>query len=309
MVATKYIDNIPNLLEDRFTQHHPDDADRCQRSVSFLLRQVMYSRATDMARKGRYREARSLLDDVDSMCGQSTMSLDLRARIEVQEGRFHEAEGLWRQALEMEPGNDVYIAALRRIDLIRRPLWVRSTPSIAMVIVIIAIAVVGAVFVTGSNKKGKTGVLDSRHASTPIRLPSPLNIDVNGIYAKPEGNNTILIFDSGLFSRNTRLTQDGKALLTTLARQLESYVGKVSITVTGVTDDIPMPEQSRYVDNGALGMARALKVVDHMRSTSRLPADMFSIEGKVRDAAPYANDSPVNRLRNRTVVMRILNRQ
>ncbi len=102
-----------------------------------------------------------------------------------------------------------------------------------------------------------------------------------------------------------RLKPEARDLLAALGRQLEPYVGQISVCVIGHTDDVPAPAGSVYRDNAGLAMARALAVVEHLRASASLPASMFSIRGLGEAAAPYPNDAPDGRARNRTVVIRI----
>ncbi len=291
-----------------FPQQRTGGLDGRAGTASLLLGQVLYSRAVELAGKGKYREAEGTLNSVVDLSGQNCLTLDLLARIKAQEGRFLEAERLWRQALDLEPGNETAIAALRRISMLSRTAWARFAPLIAMAFVIsLAIAGTGIGVMTYT-KKPSTPTSVPATAATHKTDRLNLGVDMHGILVKLEGDRTLLIFESGLFNRNTRLTPEAKSLLTQLAGRLEQYTGRISIRVTGFSDSTPMPAKSRYVDNAALGMARALRVVEYMRNTSRLPAEMFSLESQAETAAPYANGSRESRLRNRTVVMTVSSR-
>ena len=79
----------------------------------------------------------------------------------------------------------------------------------------------------------------------------------------------------------------------------------MSVQVIGYTDDVPVPEGARFSDNPALGMARAVIVAEGLRLAGNLPPKSVTAVGAGEVGAPYANDSRVNRRRNRTVVIRI----
>lgn len=290
------------------SQAGADRAAGSAQSVSLLLRQVLHSRASEMAREGRYGEAWSLMNDATELFGQSSFSLDLLARMEAQRGNFLEAERLWKQALEMEPSNEIYLAALRRISALRRTVWARIAPAVAIA-VIIAIAIVGTAIGVMSYAKKQVASVPLRAAPAADTVAAPiLNIDLHDVSMKTQENQTVITFNQGLFSRNIRLTPEAKPVLTRLAQQLEPHAGRILIRVVGFSDSVPMPARGRYVDNATLAMGRALRVVEYMRRTSRLPAEMFSLEGHGETSAPYPNDSSENRLRNRTVVMRVSSR-
>jgi flagellar motor protein MotB len=130
-------------------------------------------------------------------------------------------------------------------------------------------------------------------------------IDVPGVSVRDAGSDAIVTFDSGLFVTGTILSPHAKALLTDLGHQLQPWVGRITVHVAGQTDSTPVPYARRYGDNAALGMARAMAVVDHLRATTGLPASLFSVGAAGESQAPYPNDTPDNRRRNRTVVLRI----
>ena len=57
--------------------------------------------------------------------------------------------------------------------------------------------------------------------------------------------------------------------------------------------------------SAALGMARAMKVVELLRAGGGLPADIFVLEGRDEKDSPHPNDTPQNKMRNRTVIVQI----
>jgi len=135
--------------------------------------------------------------------------------------------------------------------------------------------------------------------------PPSVSIDAPGIRVSTEGASLILVFEDGLFAGGSRLTEGAKSTLTALAAELEQHLGEIGLVVVGHTDDLPVQPGGRHLDNTSLGMARAVVVVEHMRKTSRLPASLFSVRSRGEHQAPYSNDHPQGRARNRTVVLRI----
>jgi flagellar motor protein MotB len=269
-----------------------------------ILNQMLMAKATELSRKGRYREAESLLDQETP----APLTLDLLARIRAQEGRLCDAETLWRKALELEPGNEKYMAALRRISRISLTGWARYGPSLVLGAVIAIVIFLTVITVSIYMKTQIVSSQLSANIITSGAVQSISGMDIRGVVIKQEKDHALLTFRSGLFSRNDRLTHEAKPLLTRLAQRLEPFAGSMSIKITGVVDNSPIPAHSRYTDNAALAMARALSVMEHMRKTSRLPADAFVIDGQAEIRVSGSGSSPENRLRNRTVVMRISNR-
>jgi type VI secretion system protein ImpK len=64
------------------------------RGLDDLVGCLKLAEATDLAQRGHYEQARTAL----SSCPTSPDTLDLLARIRAQEGRFGDAEELWRRA-------------------------------------------------------------------------------------------------------------------------------------------------------------------------------------------------------------------
>lgn len=118
-------------------------------------------------------------------------------------------------------------------------------------------------------------------------------------------NVDIISFEEGIFGAGAQLMPAARRALLTFARQLAPYGTRLSITVIGCTDNTPMNPGSRYKDNADLGLARAREVARVLGSAAGLPDDVFHIVSYGERWAPFPNDTPQNRSRNRTVVLRI----
>ena len=136
------------------------------------------------------------------------------------------------------------------------------------------------------------------HTTTPTPQPTfpEISIDLPGIRKVALDGSLKLIFENGLFKYDQVLSAEGKQTLSDLAYQLEPFVGQIEIAVYGFTDDI---EQTATL----LDIQRALAVVKHITSTSQIPASTFVIRDAGDLPAPYPNNSPSNRMRNRTVIL------
>ncbi len=131
--------------------------------------------------------------------------------------------------------------------------------------------------------------------------PAPLDLSISlpGVQAAPQGAGIQVTFTDGLFLYESALSPQGAALLTRLGQQLEPHAARIHIAVTGYVDD---SEDSAYFD---LGLLRALRVFDHLTASTQLPPEVFSLQPQAAQPAPYPNDSPENRARNRTVTLLI----
>ena len=199
----------------------------------------------------------------------------------------------------------------------RRPVWLTSLlPLIIGGILVIAIWLVFRGVINNHSVSSGTGTAERPSVQEqPQNLPDQrpvvpkgmgISLDVPGAAVKEEQDLLIVTFNSGLFSKGTRLTPDARAKLTTLGKQLEEYVGQVTVSVVGHTDNNPVPPGSAYRDNLALGYARALAVVEHLVSAAGLPASMFVVSSPGEASSPFPNDTRENRSRNQTVVIKVL---
>jgi len=116
----------------------------------------------------------------------------------------------------------------------------------------------------------------------------------------------VLTFEYGLFSFGVEFADDAEQALTAVGEQLKRCPDGVAVEIAGHTDDLPVPEGRRYRNNYALGMARAVAVAEVLREKAGLPSNLLSVRSLGESDAPYPNDSPENRARNRTVVIRVI---
>ncbi|MEA3401472.1 MAG: hypothetical protein U9R79_09565 [Armatimonadota bacterium] len=106
------------------TGGHQRAAGDAQPGLTALVAQVTVARATELARRGRYERAEQLIDTLSPAQRSAPTALDILARIRAQRGDLLGAASLWHRALEQDPHNEAYRAALGRIGgLQRRPRW------------------------------------------------------------------------------------------------------------------------------------------------------------------------------------------
>lgn len=301
---------MPELHDKVHTMNDVNDSVDTGSGVPAILLQVSLARATDLACAGRYSEAETLLLGITKHGKPAPAALDLLARINAQQDKLQEAERLWTQACALDSGNEAYRAGLQYIArMSRRPVRIAFTmPLMVGIIAVLGIITAGvAVNMYGWNFSAPL----ERNAGTPegatsrlgMEQPPTLNINVDGVTLKTVGNELIVTFDEGLFARGTHLRSGANKILRTLGQQLYPHVDRIALRVIGHTDDIPVSTESVYRDNGALGMARAATVVASLRAGGNLPSKLFLIGSHGELQGPYANDTPDNRYRNRTVVL------
>ncbi|MGH9768169.1 MAG: OmpA family protein, partial [Blastocatellia bacterium] len=283
------------------------------RMAAVLLRQALLAKATELARAGRYAEAERLLSEAPDDGARAPATLDLLARIHAQQGNLREAEACWGEAARLAPEHNAYRAGLARIARLQSRSVRRSRilPGlIGLVMVAVGIVLFSLIVKRESHEPGaETAIPTPKPETTSARAGPPnvqmdVRIAIPGVTLKPEGSALVVIFDEGLFTNGSVLKPEARILLASLGRQLAPHAGRITVTVIGHTDHWPMPAGRRYRDNAALGLARAVAVVERLRATAHLPGGAFSAVGAGEATPPYPNDAH-SHARNRTVTLRI----
>lgn len=293
--------------------------------VKSLLRQLAVARATELARGGSYREAERILTAFDEDVNSTPEILDLLARIHAQEGRLAEAEKLWARACQIEPSNTAYHDGMRRAATLQRRSG-RRQPLLLPLIIFFGLAALLFAASQWLNRTGSTEPVVSIPTPTPNVTPLPTETpkinpipadlktkisEVPGVETKIEepSNALDITFDEGIFTHGTVLKPNAHKKLKEVGFQLKPYTDTIRVEIIGVTDDFSMRLNSPYKDNAALGMERARVVYDYLHKSVGLEAQIFTIASYSEPQSPYPNDTPTNRSRNRTVILRINKRQ
>jgi len=146
-----------------------------------------------------------------------------------------------------------------------------------------------------------TGQPPPRSAGTETLAPFP-RIQAPGISISRQTPDALhLRFDESIFSSLDTLAPEGRQWLDNLARQIPRNLTGWRLTLHGHTDNIPLRNTSRFADNSALALARAEAAAAYLIRRAGFPADAIST--LAGDAAPFPNDTPENRQRNRTVTI------
>ncbi|MFH0909381.1 MAG: OmpA family protein [bacterium] len=138
-----------------------------------------------------------------------------------------------------------------------------------------------------------------------IATTSMIELHLDGARVETSDGNLVVIFDDGIFVRVDQLRAEAGDALVHLAQQLAPYGDRVSVLVTGHTDNEPVPKNRPYKTNYDLGTLRALAVAHHLIDNAGMARTMVSTRSLGEQHAPYPNDTPENRARNRTVVITI----
>jgi len=281
-------------------------------SLEATVRQVALARAAALARAGRYRAAEELLA-AGAAKGEDAAALDLRARICAQQGRYSEAAGLWRRAVQLDPAKPEYAAALRLAARSEgRPSWFYGISKLLLGGVLLLGATLIGIAVFGERGASTGKPPESGGEAVPATAaptPPALSLEDTAIKVSRDGKELVVTFRAGLFSKGARLTRDGRAALAGVGRQLEPQGSQLLIRVVGHADNTAPPVGYLYGDNTGLGFERARVAAERLRAAGRLPQEAIVLESRGEEAPPYSNETEEGRARNRTVVLRVARRQ
>lgn len=118
-----------------------------------------------------------------------------------------------------------------------------------------------------------------------------------------------IVFNYGIFSSGTRKTQDAARDLVLFSNQIREHTAAFTLRVVGHTDATPITSsKGKYVDNYALGMARAEAAKAFLVHQCQLPENFIRTASAGKTDPPHPNDTAASRRRNRTVVLTLMPR-
>jgi len=135
--------------------------------------------------------------------------------------------------------------------------------------------------------------------------PPAINFAVPGVRASTSGQEVVLIFDEGLFDRGVHFKPGAQARLLAVSKALSQSPEPLNIQVVGFADDERGLLKWTAQWESSLALARASTVVEHFIKLGLLQKQRLSAVVGDCQKRPFASDSVQNRLRNRTVVLRV----
>jgi outer membrane protein OmpA-like peptidoglycan-associated protein len=273
----------------------------------------------------------------------SCAALDLLARISVQKGQFDKARRLWLAVLEKDSAHAAAKSALARLDspwlawaIIKR---LGVLAAYAIVLLLAAMGVM-ALFCgqrcTGSSRTcalrrttcvaGSKGTGLAQHSPVasvegqPAIVPAPAIGDRAGaafrkpppVFSVPDctvstnATETRIVFNNGLFPYRCEFNKSARERLAVAAKNVAEHAIGCWIVVEGHTDADPVPPNSLFRDNYALGLHRALAAVEVMQASVTIPPQNISAAAAGDGELLFPGDDYDTKLKNRTVVIRLL---
>lgn len=295
-------------------------------SATGLARAV--GRARSAARAGDLDEASRLLDEAGAAGSDSVGVLDVLARVHAQRGDLAEADRCWARVLVLEPDDADAAEGRRIIDAVvagrrrARPLVTTGRAVVAAVVVVVAALVTGiALLGTGvgdrpsmtvadqarlQEETGRANALQARLTSLDVERRAAAEarardldaivatLSMPGVIVQRRADDVQVVFEEGLFTRDTEISREGAALLVTIGRRLAG--ADVRTTVVGHTVAVP---GGRTAGGSVVALARAQVAVDYL-SRGGLPVTAFTLVSAEQAQGPFP-DAP----RNRTVTLQV----
>lgn len=323
--------------------NHPIEAEGESKAVSADLDLLT---AAGLAADGDLDEAEALLSrtEADSLSIDAT---ELLARIAVQKGEWRRAQQLWMAVLKKDPDRASAQRALSRMRspwlmyaICRRLLYlcvlcVIGCLSVAGIIALahydrwgVSAVVVPAPALPPATEQGATAPPQAEpiaHVDVPLatqpveparstdeavvpKHPPPPLFAIPGCLVTTNATETRVCFEEGLFAYRAEFTESGRSQLAAAAREMASHTNGFWIVVEGHTDSDPMPPNSTYKDNYALGLHRAMVAVEVIKNATSLTGrDILGVSAG-ETAPPFAENGYDSKLKNRTVIVRLVPR-
>lgn len=296
-----------------------------------LLFNHYYSLATQAASKGNFLLANKYISDLTDTHGDKPILLDLRAKIYAQQGKLIEAKSLWNKCVTQNPENNKYHEALSRINklLKTKVTWrLRLAKTIGAILTMVLLLFLLIFVYQGKDEKNsELEILQKQQSVILNRIENNLitgkikpTSNILSIISKKienieeidiEKNNKELLikFNQGLFSNGIKFKQYYEPTIKQLAKVLEPYSGNTIIMILGCSDNIPLTGSIQFKSNHDLGLARANYIYNIFYQNSRIATESL-ILGSVGDTnTPFLNDSMENKMKNRTVFIKIIQKK
>lgn len=284
-----------------------------------------FSLSSLAASEGNYTLAGDYLSELLKPGEESVIVFDLQAKIAAQQGKFREAESLWKKCLKTDPDNPAYFAALNRINKMAGSKSIRfyylfkllKVSTIALLVILLAFLFFRErvdrkkqlAFIVDQNEQMLSKVENIIHLKAPEKeIMSKINDKmgtIRGITLESKNNETTVLFNEGLFSRGDHIKSDQRITLDNISQALTPYAGQILVKIIGSTDNTPISLSTAFKTNDDLSISRAKAVFDRIYESSRIPREDIMMGSLSESNSRFPNDTPENRMKNRTVLINI----
>lgn len=290
-----------------------------------LIFDYYFALSTIEASKGQFSLASSYISELLKSNGESSIILDLQAKIAAQQGKFREAEFLWKKCLKAEPDNPDYIAAQNRINKIISSKSVRFYYLFNLLKVVTIVSLIIFLlffyFYERIDRKQQLEFIIMKNEAMISKVEDTVNLKgtfnelllsisnkmkvISGITVENKNNEITILFNEGLFSRGDNIKSNQLLTLDIISQTLSPHAGQVLVKIIGSTDSTPILFSDSFKNNDDLSISRAKAVFDRVYESSRIPREDLMIGSLSESNSRFTNDTPENRMKNRTVSIKI----
>jgi flagellar motor protein MotB len=296
--------------------------------VNKLLFDYYMHLSSEAACKGDYVSANSYTSFLMKSFGDNTVLMNLQAKIYAQQGMLTEAGFLWKKCLKIDPDNISFNNALHRINKLQNArvhYQFKSIKLLGGLLLLVVLVLLYSVLLNSLNRQSND-IKQLREQQTAFQnnVDSLIALNKNlsseklldeikaklenfeGIGLTSKEEELTVTFNNGLFRKGDHPTDSGTDKVLMLAKVMEPFTGRISLLILGCTDDIPLGNNRKFESDNLLSLARAEAVFKLISHNSRMLNEDILTGTLSKDKVPFKNDSQENRLRNRTVVIKIL---
>jgi len=304
------------------------DLQSLSEEINKFLPDYYFYLSSGAAFTGDYVTAGNYISVLTKSFPESVTLMNLQAKIYAQQGKFTEAAYLWRKCLKIDPDNNKFISALYRIDQLQvskvyRHLFLAKLLGglclIAGFILLISFLLTAIKRQSNDlrilrnqqtllqNKIDSLTFLETTMVSSGILNEIKTSLwNIDGISMEERKEGLTVTFNEGIFMNGDKLSKSGSDKVIQVAKTLDPFTGRITLVVMGCSDDIPINNAERFQSNQAIRLARSVAVHKLISENSRiLPEDILTGTNN-ESHVPFNNENTVNRLKNRTVTIRIL---
>jgi outer membrane protein OmpA-like peptidoglycan-associated protein len=149
-------------------------------------------------------------------------------------------------------------------------------------------------------------ILSLTNSQPPTSSMLPVVSSISGCTILPLKSELRIVFNQGLFSSRCEFSESASQRLGSLAGTLRTTVSNCLLVVEGHTDAAPLSRYGPYKDNYALGLARAMKVAEALRTEHALDHMHIMVTSDGEQNPPFIGATETTDVKNRTVVIRLL---
>ncbi len=254
------------------------------------LYEILIWQAEDLADRGRYEEAESILSAIESDDRQvNSLNYEVRAKIKYDQKDYLATRNLLQKAVAYDPANSSARNLLQQLSLLKK----RAIISNVFIIVLIAFIFFWTLsyFFKREVKKANANEMLITTSRNEISIKDYVSFfaNISGIRVDRKEKIVNIAFVNPVFSSECIITESGRVTLEEVKKVIDKLDGTFIMIIKGHTDNLPVYPGSQFYNNRNLGLLRAetVRKIFEYKSSERLteiyittPLDDISIMNK-----------------------------